>query len=353
MLEELSLGKTVFYAHEGGTSFRFMMALLAAKGGTYILKAAPALLKRPHESLFQMLRSLGAEIFEKDDSFHISSSGLSGGAIYPKMDVSSQYVSAILLVAPLMKNALELILPEHRVSYPYVLMTVNLMQKFGAVINVTERGIIVENKTYVSPKKYSIERDWSSAVFMFAAIALKKELKIALNGMSLSSVQADMAVLGLFKDFGVQYKVENGVLRIMNGNSRKSSFSCNVQQYPDLMPALLITCAGLQIEANISALYHLQFKESNRIQLMLDNLQKLGFDCSFNDDYSVHLLGKRLKPSGSIEIEHGNDHRIAMAFAVLSLSIPEIKISDMTCVNKSYPTFITDFDRIKNYLKKL
>lgn len=352
MLDELSVGKKVFYAHEGGTSLRFMMALLAAKGGRYTLKAAPALLKRPHKELIEMLKSLGAEINETDNSFIISGSGLSGGIISPKMDISSQYVSALLLVVPLMKNSLELILPKHRVSYSYVLMTVKLMQEFGAVIKETEKGLIVENMAYIPPETYSVERDWSSAAFIFAAIALKKKLKLALNGMFLSSVQADMAVLELFKNFGVQYKIENGVLRIMKGNSKQTSFSCNVQQYPDLMPALLITCAGLGIEANISALYHLQFKESNRIQLMLNNLQMLGFECSFNDD-SVHLSGKRTKLSTtSVEINHGNDHRIVMAFAVLSLSISEIKISDMTCVNKSYPTFIEDLNKIKSYLKR-
>ena len=311
-----------------GTSFRFLTAFLATKQGEeFILTGSKRMQERPIKQLVDCLRKLGAKIeyVEKVNfpPLRITGKYLSGGKIQIDGTVSSQFISALLLIAPTLEKSLELEIIGKIVSKPYIEMTLSLMKEFGVHHLWEDNTISIKNQKYIA-KDYEVESDWSSASFWLEIAALSDYCKIKLNGLSQNSIQGDKRIMQLFESLGVHSEFVKGILILTKSKNQNIPNTIDLLNTPDLYQPIKCTLYGFGEDSDLIGLYTLKDKETDRIESVERELYKLNY---------------------TKVIETYKDHRMAMSFAPLCLKFGELQINDIEVVQKSYPDFWKDIEK--------
>ena len=349
-----------------GTAMRFLTALLAVTPGTYILTGTERMCHRPIGVLVEALRQLGAEIaYAGEEGFpplRITGTSLRGGTVELAGNVSSQYISALLMIAPELKERLTLCLTGEVVSRPYIDMTLAMMEDFGAQAywNGTN-SIIVEPQPY-KPTPYAVEADWSAASYWYERFLFSsgQNSKLGLRGLFANSLQGDSAVQEMFR----QLSVETACMPSMKDNEPMATltrrghlpkrFEWDFTKTPDLAQTLVVTCAMMGIAFRFTGLQSLRIKETDRIAALQTELAKLGVHVEVEGDSVMQWAGPDAQPAGKIPylqplpdtaIDTYEDHRMAMAFAPAALVLGSININNPEVVSKSYPGFWEELER--------
>jgi 3-phosphoshikimate 1-carboxyvinyltransferase len=344
--------KATININHAGTDMRFLTAFLSVKEGEWILTGSARMKERPIGELVRVLRLLGAEIeYSEKEGFpplKIKGKKLSGGKIEMDGSISSQYVSAILLIASQLTDDLEIELKGEIVSRPYLTMTIELLQSFGAVIETSGNLISYKHSELRAPNaELKIESDWSSASYWYSVVALSENADIHLKHLSEKSLQADSILPGIYEKFGVVTEFVNTGIRLKKKKTDLKEFGYDFVDCPDIAQTVAVTCLGLGVQAKLNGLQTLKHKETDRIIALKDELEKFGATVeSTNSSLVLHSFQANLRSTNSVPIAIGirtyNDHRMAMSFAPLALLCKCITIDDEEVVNKSYPGFWDD-----------
>lgn len=343
--------------HHAGTDMRFLTAYLSTKKGEWILTGSERMKERPIGDLVKALKSLGAEItFLEKENFpplKITGKTLKGGTIEIDGSVSSQFVSALLLIAPTFENGLELTLKNEIVSWPYIQMTLDILSEFGLKVSTFLNTIKFSKSLIAVPKSiiYTVESDWSSASYWFSLVALCKNAEIKLTGLKNKSSQADAILPELYKQFGVTSTFKNNELILSQNPNINPDFEYDFTNCPDIAQTIAVTCFGLGINAKLTGLKTLKLKESDRIVALKTELEKFGAQVIITEnsiqiqDSGLWTQDCRLE-SKDLKIDTYNDHRMAMCFAPLSMRYEQVQIQNPKVVSKSYPQFWEDLKSV-------
>jgi 3-phosphoshikimate 1-carboxyvinyltransferase len=340
----------VLDAHHAGTTYRFLVAFLSCQVGEWTLTGSDRMKERPIKILVETLRINGANInyLEKDGypPLLIKGSTLDLSNIEIDGSISSQYISALLLLAPSISKATKISFLDRVISKPYINMTLAIMQYFGAKTKWENGSILIDKKPYKT-NSLSIESDWSAASYWYQIVSLNNYSSIEIQGLKKQSFQGDSEVANVFNQLGVETTYKENSISISNDNSPPlNKIELNLNNTPDLAQTIICTCAGLGIEAIISGLETLVIKETNRLEALKNELQKFSVDIEIIDNHTLYLKGGQTITSPTSTIETYNDHRMAMAFAPLSLVVGSFKINNPEVVSKSYPNYWKDLESV-------
>jgi len=342
-------------AQDAGTVFRFLTSYLCSQKGSFILTGSSRMQERPIGVLVNALKQLGADItYLKKEGYpplQIHGTNLSSQNIQIDAHISSQFITSILLISPYLPQGIEIELNQKVNSLPYIDMTIKLMQEFGIKIIRNNQFINVSPGNY-QDKILSIEADWSSAAFWYQCVAFSKNSRLLLKGLTLDSIQGDSVIPQIFEQLSVKTtSTDKGVL-IENSNHINYNLSFDFSNYPDIAMSVINTCAGLGVIGKFSGLASLKIKESNRIQALEIELEKLGFDFRETDEDEWVLINS-CKVSDAeydfseINIETYKDHRLAMSFAPFAILGKGINIENPQVVSKSYPNFWLELEKLQ------
>lgn len=343
MVKALNSNDSHFDVKAAGTAMRFLTAFLSKVVGEWTITGTERMKNRPIRILVDALNAVGAKIeyLEKEGfpPLRIMGSALQGGEISLDGGVSSQYISALLMIAPLMEKGLTLHLQGKVISKPYIHLTLQLMKQYGVENEWVGSTIKVAPQSY-RPLPYTVESDWSAASYWYEMIALSQQAEIELKGLFKESLQGDAAGAKLFAQLGVatDYKAGGVVLR-KNGNVCQKLIYDFVNE-PDLAQTFVTTCAFMDIPFRFTGLQSLKIKETDRIEALKCELRKLGYVLTDTNGSILEWNGERCEPEAHPVITTYEDHRMAMAFAPASLVRKEgIEIAHPEVVSKSYPHF--------------
>ncbi len=348
---------TIINVHHAGTAMRFLTAYFATQyNGEVILTGSERMQQRPIKILVDALRTLGAEIFYLKDEgcppLRIIGKQIAQNQVVLSADVSSQYISALLLVAPKLKNGLELTLEGSITSLPYIQMTLSLLQTLG-VKNSFEHNIIrVWPAQELKENHWVVESDWSSASYWFSFISMSEiGTQIQLSNFKQNSFQGDSALVHLYASLGVQSAfLPDQILQLTKVSAPTTvMFQADLNYCPDLAQTIAISCLGLGIACQLTGLHTLKIKETDRLLALKTEIEKLGAEVHITD-HSIQLKATK-NLHENISIATYQDHRMAMAFAPLALRIP-IQIAQAEVVSKSYPNFWDDVQKAGIQLQK-
>jgi 3-phosphoshikimate 1-carboxyvinyltransferase len=329
---------------------RFLTAYFSIQEGREtILTGSKRMKERPIKILVEALQELGAQISYKENEGYppikITGKKLTKHKVSLKANVSSQYISALLLIASKLENGLELTLEGEITSIPYINMTLSLLDEIGVESSFMGNIIRVKpNTTTLKPKTFTVESDWSSASYYFSIAALSEVgTEINLSSYKENSLQGDYALVSIYKHFGVSASFSENKLTLKKEKSNLEPLSLDLKNAPDIAQTIAVTCFALGISCDLIGLHTLKIKETDRLVALKIELEKLGGSVEITDK-SLHLsASKRINPMVSIATY--NDHRMAMAFSPLALKT-SIIIEDAMVVSKSYPTFWEDLKSI-------
>lgn len=343
MVKALNSNDSHFDVKAAGTAMRFLTAFLSKVVGEWTITGTERMKNRPIRILVDALNAVGAKIeyLEKEGfpPLRIMGSALQGGEISLDGGVSSQYISALLMIAPLMEKGLTLLLQGKVISKPYIHLTLQLMKQYGVESEWVGSTIKVAPQSY-RPLPYTVESDWSAASYWYEMMALSQQAEIELKGLFKESLQGDAAGAKLFAQLGVatDYKAGGVVLR-KNGNVCQKLIYDFVNE-PDLAQTFVTTCAFMNIPFRFTGLQSLKIKETDRIEALKCELRKLGYVLTDTNGSILEWNGERCEPEAHPVITTYEDHRMAMAFAPASLVSKEgIEIAHPEVVSKSYPHF--------------
>ena len=349
MVKALNSDSRDFDIKAAGTAMRFLTAFLSKIVGEWTITGTERMKNRPIKLLVDALNSLGARIeyMEKEGypPLRIFGSALQGGEISLAGGVSSQYISALLMIAPLMENGLTLHLEGNIISRPYINLTLQLMEQFGVKATWNGQTIKILPQEY-KPIRFTVESDWSAASYWYSIMALSKNAEIELLGLFKNSLQGDAAGAKLFAQLGVGTAfTDRGVVLKYNGNVTKKLIY-NFVNEPDLAQTFVVTCVLLNIPFRFTGLQSLKIKETDRIEALKTELRKLGYLLTDSNDSILEWNGERCEPEADPIIATYEDHRMAMAFAPAALVLPKgLKVADSEVVTKSYPAYWEDLRR--------
>ncbi|MCF6297615.1 MAG: 3-phosphoshikimate 1-carboxyvinyltransferase [Flavobacteriaceae bacterium] len=340
--------KTVDISH-AGTAMRFLTAYFSTKEGRkVVLTGSERMQNRPIKILVEAMQSLGANIQYLDKVGYppilIKGKKITKNKVQIYGNVSSQYISALLLIAPSLENGLEIELIGKITSVPYIKMTLSLLNELGIETVWNENIILVEPKNIIDKQSITVESDWSSASYFYGLIALSKNGKLTLSSYKNNSLQGDSSLIETYKHFGVKTEFNGDSITLTKQNNKElKPLVLDLISSPDLAQTIAVTCFGLGIACDLTGLHTLKIKETDRLIALQNELRKLGAEIDITNE-SLHLKASHIIKS-NIAIETYNDHRMAMAFASLSLKVPMV-INDAEVVTKSYTTFWEDFDAV-------
>ena len=346
MVKALNSNERDFDIKAAGTAMRILTAYLSKVVGEWTITGTERMKNRPIKILVDALNALGAKVeyMEKEGypPLRIFGSALQGGEISLAGGVSSQYISALLMIAPLMENGLTLHLEGNIISKPYINLTLQLMAQYGVKAEWNGSTIKVRPQEY-NPIPFTVESDWSAASYWYAMMALSRNAEIELLGLFKNSLQGDSAGAKLFAQLGVGTTfTERGVLLRRNGNSVKK-LNYNFVNEPDLAQTFVVACVLMNTPFRFTGLQSLKIKETDRIEALKTELRKLGYLLTDSNDSILEWNGERCEPEEHPVIATYEDHRMAMAFAPAALVRPEgIEIANPEVVSKSYPHFWED-----------
>mgnify|MGYP006284997077 CR=1 FL=1 len=349
LVEALNSNTNVFDVGAAGTSMRFLTAFLSHIVGEWTVTGSERMKERPIGVLVEALREIGAKIeyIEKEGypPLRIFGSALQGKTLELPGNISSQYISALLMIAPIVSARLTLKLTGDITSRPYIQLTLKLMEQYG--VKSTWRG----NEIHVpeqpmKPREMKVEADWSAASYWFQLVALGGEhTQMTLQGLDRYSLQGDSAVAGLFQQLGVKHKFSQKGLVLSNSGEKAGGFKYDFTEQPDLAQTFAVTCACLGIPFRLTGLHTLKIKETDRIQALIAEARKLGFIFTTNDVDDLTWDGTTAEPDEQPVIHTYHDHRMAMAFAPAALVKGSMTIENPGVVSKSYPGFWGDLEK--------
>ena len=334
-----------------GTVMRFLTALLSITPGNWLLTGSERMQQRPVKPLVDALLRLGATISYSNNEGYPplliqGNSNLNKHTVSISAGMSSQFISALMMIAPNLPQGLTIDLQGDIISSAYIAMTKALMERAGAGVEFEGNQVTVYIKKYaLSESQNRIEPDWSAAAFWYQMVALSAEAEVVLRDLSDNSVQGDAVLPEIFSNLGVKSTFHgNGVTLTKSGKQIVHDFACDFTNCPDLAQAVVVTCAALKINASLTGLKTLRIKETDRIQALQNELLKVGCLISAGEDTIFIKSGDCNigTPDNFIAIETYDDHRMAMAFAPLALLLDKITICDPGVVSKSYPGFWND-----------
>lgn len=349
MVEALASNGRDFNVGAAGTTMRFLTAFLSKIVGEWTLTGSERMKNRPIKVLVDALIALGARIeyLEKEGypPLRIFGSALQGGEIAMAGNVSSQYISAILMIAPLTEKGVTLRLEGEIVSKPYIQITLALMEAYGVKAAWTGQTIRVEPREY-RPVRFTVESDWSAASYWYEIMALSSHAEIELLGLFKNSLQGDAAGARLFARLGVSTTyTDRGVLLRPNGN-RPEKLIYNFVNEPDLAQTFVVSCVLLNVPFRFTGLQSLKIKETDRLEALKTELRKLGYVVTDSHDSILEWNGERCAPDPHPAIATYEDHRMALAFAPAALKFAEgIEIARPEVVSKSYPAYWDDLKK--------
>lgn len=346
--------------HHAGTAMRFLTAYFAMQEGREtILTGSSRMKERPIKVLVEALNSMGADISYLESEgcppLRIKGKALKNDKVTLKANVSSQYISALLLIAPKLENGLELTLEGEITSIPYINMTLELLHQIGVKTSFIGNKITIKPQaSNVKAQILTVESDWSSASYFYSIVALSDiGTEIELSSYKKNSLQGDSVLVEIYKDFGVTttFKNESILLQKSSIVDRQSLIKYDLTNSPDIAQTIAVTCFGLGIACHLTGLHTLKIKETDRLMALKIELGKLGDETTITDD-SLQLKANNIftsqastPPMEGLGVATYNDHRMAMAFAPLALKTT-LKIEDAMVVSKSYPTFWDDLKSI-------
>lgn len=350
MQRALKSSEDIIDIHHAGTAMRFLTAYFSIQEGKEIvLTGSNRMKKRPIQILVEALQQLGADIsYEKNHGFpplKIKGRLLTKSKVTLNANVSSQYISALLLIAPKLENGLELTLEGKITSVPYINMTLSLLNEIGVETSFSNNTIKVNpNLQNLKTKNIIVESDWSSASYYFSIVALSDiGSQISLSYYKKNSLQGDSVLTEIYKEFGVHTSFENNSITLKKTNQNPKPKTFDLSNAPDIAQTIAVTCFGLGIECFLTGLHTLKIKETDRLLALKTEIEKLGGNIKITEDTLQLSASKTIKKD--IEIVTYNDHRMAMSFAPLALKTPLV-IKDANVVSKSYPNFWKDLKTI-------
>ena len=334
-----------------GTAMRFMTAYLSVTPGTHILTGTERMKHRPIGILVDALRMLGANIeYIGDEGYpplRITGSTLKGGLLEIQGNVSSQYISALLMIGPMLKDGLTLRLLDHIISRPYIDLTLWMMGEFGAEAEWTSADTITVSPKPYKSRDYFIENDWSGASYWYEILALNDdpESEIRLTGLMDGSKQGDSITRYIFSLLGVKTKLQSKKAGIPQTITLKKNGHCvpkleyDFVNCPDLAQTFVVACAAMNIPFHFTGLSTLKIKETDRIEALKTEMRKLGYVVKDIDGSELLWDGERCEPSLEQGIDTYEDHRMALAFAPYAMKHNGLVINNPQVVTKSYPHY--------------
>lgn len=346
MQKALKGNQEVVDIHHAGTAMRFLTAYFAVnEGREVVLTGSQRMTERPIKVLVEALQQLGAQIsYEKEEGYppiRIKGQKITANKVTIPANVSSQYISALLLVAPKLENGIELTLEGEITSIPYIKMTLALLNEIGIETHFTGNTILIKPlTTSPKPQTLTVESDWSSASYFFSLVALSNEASISLSSYKQSSLQGDSALVKIYEQMGVKTHFdENKMTLVKQPNFKFERLNLDLNNTPDIAQTIVVTSLGLGIGCHLTGLHTLKIKETDRLEALRIELTKLGAKISVTNDSLTLEATHHI--NSNVKIATYNDHRMAMAFAPLALKVP-IEIENAEVVSKSYPDFWED-----------
>lgn len=352
MMRVLNSNTRTFDVGHAGTAMRFLTAFLSKIVGEWVITGSERMQQRPIGILVDALNKLGAKIeYEKDEGYpplRIWGSHLKGTVLELDGSVSSQFISALLMIAPTLENGLNIRLKNKIMSRSYIELTLKIMEQFGVRSLFMGNEIRIEEQAY-KPVPFKVEADWSAASYWYQMAALADEADISLKGLRWKSVQGDSELAKWFGEFGLKSKQEGDVLRVKKVSDKKPKrLTLNFTQTPDVAQTMAVLCVLKKVPFHFTGLETLKIKETNRIEALVTELAKLGAvieepqhgELKWNGQIDAASVHKE------IVIPTYDDHRMAMAFAPIAMMHENVKIEDPSVVTKSYPNFWDDLRKV-------
>jgi 3-phosphoshikimate 1-carboxyvinyltransferase len=331
---------------DAGTALRFALAFLATKDGNWVVSGSKRMHERPIKPLVDCLLELGTEIkYLNKNGFppiEIKGGELKSEKLIIKGNISSQFISALLMIAPKLENGIHLEIVSKVLSKPYIKMTLELMSEFGINYSWKNNLIKIEKQSYIG-KKMMVENDWSAASFWYSFVALSKNGKIEIPKLNKSSIQGDSILSEIFSNLGVKTSFKKNSIILSRNSKLVKELNLDLSNYPDLGLPLIVTCSGLGIKAHLKGLKNLQIKESKRLEVIQKELKKFNINTQI-DNSSISIKENQKIEQPTLIIDCHNDHRISMSIAPLSMKINSISFENKNVVNKSYPDFWKDLE---------
>lgn len=338
-LAALREGRATANCIESGSTMRFMIPVAAALGLDITFVGEGSLTARTVDEYLTLLPAHGVSV-ESDGYLPMHICGrLQHGEYKIAGDVSSQYITGLLLALPLLDGDSQIILTTRLQSKPYVDMTISVMSQYGVHIDETEYGYYVRGNQKYSVIDYEVESDWSQAAFFLAAGIIGGD--VTLTGTNMQSSQGDRVIVDILRRFGGDIRVTDGGIRAVK--SRLTGITIDASDTPDLVPVLAVVAAHAAGETVITGAERLRYKESDRLLSVCDNLTRMGVRVTARDD-GMTILGGCLRGAA---LDGYNDHRVLMSFAVAALDCDgDVTITDAESINKSYPAFFDDYNSL-------
>ncbi len=336
--------------HHAGTAMRFLTALLSVKENKkFEITGSDRMKQRPIGVLVDALKNLGAEITYKDQigfpPLIVSGKKILGGEIFLSAEISSQYITALILIAPMLEKGLIINLQGAIASKPYILMTLSILDKLGIKNKFENNKISVHPCDKIKDITVNVESDWSSVSYFYSIIAISKKSHLEIGSYFKNSIQGDKKLVEIYSKLGVKTEfIENKIFLEKDTECLlPKNLDLDLTENPDIAQTIAVTCFGLGISCNIKGLHTLKIKETDRLVALKNEIEKLGGKIEITDDSLKLYPSFEIKKN--ISVETYNDHRMAMAFAPLSLLVP-IYIENPDVVTKSYKNFWSDLRAI-------
>lgn len=356
MIKALNEESEVIDIMAAGTAMRFLTAYLSVTPGERTITGTARMQQRPIQILVNALRELGSQIeYAVNEGFpplRIKGTELIKSEITLKGNVSSQYISALLMIGPALKNGLTLHLTGEIISRPYINLTLQLMKDFGAqAVWTSPSSITVAPQPYQSVP-FTVESDWSAASYWYQIAALSPESEIELLGLFEHSYQGDSRGANIFARLGVQTVFTPKGIKLIKSGHLPEKLEEDFIDIPDLAQTFVVTCTLLHIPFRFTGLQSLKIKETDRIAALIAELKKMGYVIEEENDSVLMWNGVRCEAESTPIIQTYEDHRMAMAFAPASLCIPNLQIEDPHVVSKSYPSYWSDLEKVEFQIKQ-
>lgn len=340
VIDALKRGDSTLNCIESGSTLRFMIPVAASLGKSVTFTGEGRLPERPVGEYLEILPKHNVKV-ESNGFLPLSISGkLTNGTYEAAGDVSSQYITGLLLALANVDGDSAVILTTKLQSKPYVDMTVKVMADYGVDVKETEFGYLIHGNQQFKKLDYTVEGDWSQAAFFLVAGAIGGDITV--NGLDMNSTQGDKEIVNVIRNFGGNITVDDNEIRCFGGELKGTEIDAS--DIPDLVPIIAVLAAFAKGKTVIKGAERLRYKESDRIESVVQNLKLLGAQVQETTDGMIINGGKKLN---SAKLKGFNDHRIVMAFSVAGLYIDgAVEIDDAESINKSYPSFFEDYNRL-------
>ena len=350
MLSAIESDKKEINIGHAGTAMRFLTSYYSSiSENSKVLTGSNRMKQRPISILIDALKDLGCDIEYIDKSgfppLKINGKNILTNSVTLPADVSSQYISSLMMLGVSLENGLKIKLSSEITSLPYILMTKKIIDRIGGITKIDDGEITIEPfKEKIIPEQF-VESDWSSASYFYSIAALSDSARLTLSTFFKESLQGDSRLVDIYKIFGVETKFEeNHIILMKNKIDLPKSINLNLKDSPDLAQTIIVTCLGLGVDCRLDGLHTLKIKETDRLIALKNEIEKFNVDKVEITENSI-TLENNSNLKHEVVIDTYNDHRMAMSFAPLSLLVP-IKINNPEVVTKSYVNFWNDLESL-------